>query len=691
MKNNTFLVELGVEELPAKKLYNIGLSFYQNIKSEIKNNNIKYSTIKWFATPRRLAVKIHDIHIQTSQKQIIIKGPLIQNTFDETDKTNNHTIFWMKKIGITLKDTFILHNKNKKWIAYKKNIQKKININIFAKIIESSIKKISIGKLMQWNQSKKKFFRPIRTITLMYNDIIIPLITFDISSNCLIRGHQILGNNYIHLNHADEYPIKLFQEGNVIACYEKRKEFIKNQCMLTAKNINGNILINNELLDEITSLVEWPVIHLAQFEKNFLKLPEIAIINTIQHDQKCFPIYNQKILTTYFIIISNIESNDTKNIINGYEKVINSRLSDAQFFFNQDRKNKLEDLFTLLKNIIFQKNLGNLFDKTKRLQKLSKYIAKKTNANTKDVYLAATLSKCDLISNMVIAFPNIQGTIGMHYALMDGVKQDIAIAIQDQYKPDFSGDILPKNNIGDILSIADKIDLITGMFSIDQIPSSNKDPFALRRSAIGILRIIIEKKISINLEQLTEKSLELYQLNIKKDHKKKEILKFIMNRLYDLYQKKGYNHYCIQSALTKKNTNLIKIDLRIKALEYFITLKDAQSVILAIKRITNILKKFNCLQYNEINISLLESFDEKILFDSIQKIEKQSKNLYKTYQYQTIIINIIQLNTPIHNFFNSTIINHNNDMIKINRLNLLKKVEKIFLNIGDFSILEIKE
>ncbi|CAL4319599.1 Glycine--tRNA ligase beta subunit [Buchnera aphidicola (Eriosoma lanigerum)] len=689
MNNNTFIVELGVEELPAKKLYNIALSFHEQIKKEIINNNIHYKKIKWFATPRRIAVQIKGIDIKNNiKKEIILKGPLIKNAFNKYNKPTNSTKFWIKKNNINLQETSTIETIHGTCLAYKKIEILKFNNDIFSNIVKSAIEIISIGKLMKWNINEKKFFRPIRTVTLMYNDIIVPLQIFNVCSNQFIRGHQII-DQPILLTDANKYSSILFNQGKVIACYQKRLKIIENECNIASSKKGCSIELHDQLLHEINSLVEWPVVHVGKFKKKFLELPEIAIIHTIENDQKCIPMYKNKSLSCYFIFVSNISNVNFKNIIIGNERVINARLSDAQFFFQQDRKKKLIDQLILLKKVVFQKKLGSLFEKTNRIISLSQFIANhQIQVNIDHVRTAATLSKCDLISHMVTAFPKIQGIIGMHYAILDGIDKEIATAIKDQYKPEFSGDILPKNTIGDILSISDKIDLITGMFSIGNHPSSDKDPFALRRSAIGILRIILEKKISIDLKKLIEKSLHLYNTIQYNCNIVQHILHFFINRLHDLYQKQGYKNDIIKAVLKINQTNLIKVNLKIQAITYLQTFPDYQSIILSIKRISNILKQFDFIVKETFNISLIDSEDEKILYTLVSSIKNKIKNISIEKKYFITILELIKLSQPIHNFFCSSKINHNNYEIKMNRLHLLKMIEELFFTIADFSILE---
>ncbi|XRX42516.1 MAG: glycine--tRNA ligase subunit beta [Buchnera aphidicola (Eriosoma harunire)] len=688
MNQHTFLIELGVEELPAKKLYSLALLFHKKIQYEFKKKYICYDNSKWFASPNRIAVQINHVYIDKKNQETIIKGPSLKNAFNQQNELTNHAIFWMKKLNITLQETCRIKKQKNEYLAYKKNSQRKIQTNIFPEIIMNAIDNISIGKLMKWNQSEKKFFRPIRTITTMYNNTIIPLKIFNISSDQKIRGHQILNTKTITLKHAKDYEITLQKEGHVIACFHTRQNIIKEKSIAIAHKINGTIKIHDNLLNEITSLVEWPTVYMAEFKKKFLKLPDIAILHIIQNNQKCIPIYQNNKLSSYFIFISNINTKNPQNIIIGNQRVVNARLSDAEFFFTEDRKKSLKEHLILLKNVLFYKKLGTLYDKTIRLQNISQYIANIINENQNDIQIAAQLSKCDLISNMVIAFPETQGIMGMHYALLDNINIKIAHALRDQYKPEYSEDTLPTNIIGDILSISDKIDLITGMFTIGKVPSSIQDPFALRRSAIGILKIIIQKKIPINLTSLIQKSILLHKRTIDITTMIKKIESFFNKRLYDIYHKQGHNYNIIHYILLKHHNDLLEFDCCIQAVHTLKTNKQFKLIQLAYKRIKNITKKIKHIPTNNINIQLLKSTNEKILLNIIQrcKCDFNTKSIQK--KYTSLLQHIIQLTPIIHCFFNSNIINHSNPNIALNRINLLKTIEELFLLIIDFTLIE---
>lgn len=625
----TFLVEIGTEELPAKILYHLIISFYENFTNELKLHNIKYKKIDYFATPRRLALKIIDIDSSEKIKKILKKGPSLKCSFNENGTPTKSAYSWAQHIGIEINKASQLKNKKGSWLVhYIKQKQENIEI-LLPKIIEISLKNINIKKLMRWEVNNTKFFRPIRNVLMMLDNKIINSTIFNIFANNKIHNHISSKEKKIYLNHAQEYPSILLKENYIIADYAIRKEKIKTEIKEIAKTINGYTQINDVLLEEINSIVESPKGLLATFEEKYIEyIPNEILIYIIEKQQKCFPIYNKKRLLPYFIFIANINLKNNNQIILGNEKVMKARLSDVIFFLNKDNKIKLLDYLPLLKKVLFHKNLGTLYDKTMRLQSLVDLMS--NSSNKIDLIKSAMLSKCDLITDMVFEFPELQGIIGMYYAIKNNEKYEIAIAIKEQYLPSFSGDKLPSSIMGSILSVADKIDTLCGMFSINQIPLSNKDPFALRRAALGIIRIIINKKLSLDLKFLICNNLKFYnkkELNYTLISNK--IMDFLQLRLSSFYEKKGYNIKVIQSVLSCKPIDLLDIDQKIRIISDFKTTEQSKSIFLIIKRISNILKihKQHIIN-NPININLMHMEEEKMLFKEIKNFNHDTKKLF---------------------------------------------------------------
>lgn len=684
----TFLVEIGTEELPAKILYHLIISFYKSFIDKLKFYNIKYKQVDYFATPRRLALKIIDIDDTEKTKKILKKGPSLKCSFNKDGTPTKAACAWAKNIGIEINKASQLKNKQGSWLVhYVKQKQENIEISL-PKIVEISLKKINIKNLMRWEVNNAKFFRPIRNVLMMLDNKIINNKIFNVFSKNKVHNHISCKEKNIHLNHAQEYPSILLKESYIIADYEARKEKIKIEIKKTAKQVNGYTQINYVLLEEINSIVESPKGLLARFKEEYIKhIPNDILIYIIEKQQKCFPIYHQKKLLPYFTFISNINSKNNHQIISGNEKVMEARLSDAMFFLNKDNQIKLLDYLPLLKKVLFYKNLGTLYDKTMRLKSLVDLMS--NNSNKIDLIKLAMLSKCDLITDMVSEFPELQGIIGMYYAIKNHEKYEIAISIKEQYLPSFSEDKLPSSIMGSILSIADKIDTLCGMFLINQIPSSNKDPFALRRAALGIIRIIINNKMSLDLKFLIFNSLEFYNKR-EVDYKliSNKIMDFLKLRLSFFYEKKGYNIQIIKSVLSFQLTKILDVDQKIKAISDFKETKQSKSIFLTIKRISNILKVYKkYIINNEIDINLMQKEEEKLLFKEIKNFNHDTKKLFIEQNYKKILLRLKNFENPINNFFNQVKINHCDPKIKNNRLILLKKVETIFFRIANFSFL----
>lgn len=691
MLKKIFLVEIGTEELPAQILYNLICAFLKNFKNELNTYNILYKKINYFATPRRLALKVIDIDTSEKIKKILKKGPSVKNSFNKDGKPTSILNHWIKQYNIDIDKTHRIKTSKGEWIGYLiEEKQEKIE-SLIPKIIEKSLKKITHNHFMKWNSSQTKFCRPIRNIVTLLDSHLIEQKIFNIIPKNILHNHISSKNKKIYIYKAKDYPEILFRENKIIADYQQRKEKIIKEAEKIAKKVKGFINKNITLIEEITSLVESPKILLGKFCQRYIKdIPQEILSYTIEKKQKCFPIYNsEKKILPYFIFIANIHPKNIKEIIYGNEKVINSRLSDTVFFFKKDRKTKLENRLISLKKVLFHKNLGTLYDKTMRLKLLTEWTSSYVTINKNNLIRASLLSKCDLITDMVSEFPELQGIIGMHYALQDKENKEVCEAIKEQYLPSFSGDQLPSSLIGCILSIANKIDTLSGMFYINQIPSSEKDPFGLRRATLGIIRIIILKKIPLNIKDLIFKSLNIYDKNKNNFLQLNKIENFFIGRLLFFYESQGYNSLIIQSVLSSGLSDLLNIDKKIKAISNFQKTDRYESIILIIKRISNILKKNNNekLKKDQFNIDLIQGKEEKKLFQEIEKFNKQTKKLFLQKKYIKILLKIIILEKPINNFFNTTTINHKCCNIRKNRLILLMTLKKIFSKITDFSFL----
>ena len=475
----------------------------------------------------------------------------------------------------------------------------------------------------------------------------------------------------------------------MVADYETRQKTIATQIEQAANKLNANALVDQDLLDEVTSLVEWPVVLVGDFEQSFLAVPPEPLIYSMKDHQKYFPVLDkQGKLLNKFIFVANIESKDPSQVIFGNEKVIRPRLADAEFFFNTDKKKSLESRLASLESVLFQKQLGTLKAKSERIATLSEFIAKQSQENSAQAYRAGLLSKTDLMSDMVLEFPQVQGTMGKYYALHDGEDTAVAQALEDQYRPRFSGDTLPDGNIGCAVAIADKIDTLVGIFGINQAPKGDKDPFALRRAAIGIIRIIIEKALPLDLNDLVEQSVTAYGDKLLNENTKADVLSFVLGRYRAFYQEQDVAVDIIQAVLAKEPSAPLDFDKRIKAVEFFKSLEAAETLAAANKRVGNILAKFDGKLTNQVNSALATEAVEIKLIEAFSTIEAKLTALVAAKEYQAVLSELAQLKTPIDNFFDGVMVMADDEAIKVNRLTLLANIRSSFLQVADISLLQ---
>ncbi|KWQ64515.1 glycine--tRNA ligase subunit beta, partial [Salmonella enterica subsp. enterica serovar Tennessee] len=526
-------------------------------------------------------------------------------------------------------------------------------------------------------------------VTLLLGDKVIPATILGIQSDRVIRGHRFMGEPEFTIDNADQYPQILLERGKVIADYEARKAKIKADAEEAARKIGGNADLSESLLEEVASLVEWPVVLTAKFEEKFLAVPAEALVYTMKGDQKYFPVYdNAGKLLPNFIFVANIESKDPQQIISGNEKVVRPRLADAEFFFNTDRKKRLEDHLPRLQTVLFQQQLGTLRDKTDRIQALAGWIAGQIGADVNHATRAGLLSKCDLMTNMVFEFTDTQGVMGMHYARHDGEAEDVAVALNEQYQPRFAGDDLPSNPVACALAIADKMDTLAGIFGIGQHPKGDKDPFALRRAALGVLRIIVEKNLNLDLQTLTEEAVRLYDDKLTNANVVDDVIDFMLGRFRAWYQDEGYTVDTIQAVLARRPTRPADFDARMKAVSHFRTLEEASALAAANKRVSNILAKATEPLNDIVHASVLKEAAEIELARHLVVLRDKLQPYFADGRYQEALIELAALRAPVDEFFENVMVNAEEKDIRINRLTLLSKLRELFLQVADISLLQ---
>ena len=688
MTTETLLIELGTEELPPKSLKSLATAFYDNIKSQLDSHNLTYSDIKWFATPRRFAVQVIDLVEKQDDKIVEKRGPAVNVAFDDAGNASKAAQGWARSNGIEVEQAERLVTDKGEWLLHRATVTGKAIVELIPEMVNTALSKLPIAKPMRWGAERTQFIRPVQTLTMLFGSDIIAGEALGVSSSNQVQGHRFHHEGLVSINHANDYQAEL-AKAYVEVDFNERQNKIVAQIKQAADDINAVALIDEELLDEVTALVEWPVTLVGTFDEDFLNVPAEPLIYSMKDHQKYFPVTDKNgQLVNKFIFVANIESKDPSAVIFGNEKVIRPRLADAEFFFKTDKKQSLESRLVSLESVLFQKQLGTLKAKSERIAMLSQFIAEQLKENAQDAYRAGLLSKTDLMSDMVLEFPQVQGTMGKYYALHDGENENIAQALEDQYRPRFAGDSLPEANIGCAVAISDKIDSLVGIFGINQAPKGDKDPFALRRAAIGSIRIIIEKQLDLDLSALINKSIELFGDKLVNDNTANDVLEFVMGRFRAFYQEQGISVDVIQAVLAKKPSAPLDFEKRIKAVTFFGELPEAATLAAANKRVGNILAKFDGELYQSFNTDLATEEAELDLAKIYREINLKVVPLMAEKNYQAALSELAQLKAPIDTFFDSVMVMSDDEAVKVNRLTLLNEIRNSFFAIADISVLQ---
>ncbi|CAM4294744.1 glycine--tRNA ligase subunit beta [Serratia silvae] len=689
MTQQTFLVEIGTEELPPKALRSLAEAFAANFTAELDNAGLEHGEVKWFAAPRRLALKVADLSAAQADREVEKRGPAIAQAFDAEGKPSKAAEGWARGCGITVDQAERLVTDKGEWLLYRAHVPGQSAQQLLAGMVSTALSKLPIPKLMRWGDKETQFVRPVHTVTMLLGAELIPGTVLGIDSARTIRGHRFMGEAEFTIDNADQYPQILLERGKVVADYQTRKTLIKRDAELAAQQIGGKADLSESLLEEVTSLVEWPVVLTAKFEEKFLAVPAEALVYTMKGDQKYFPVYDAagKLLPN-FIFVANIESKDPQQIISGNEKVVRPRLADAEFFFNTDRKQRLEDNLPRLETVLFQQQLGTLRAKTDRIQAMAGWIAGQIGADVNHATRAGLLSKCDLMTNMVFEFTDTQGVMGMHYARHDGEAEDVAVALNEQYQPRFAGDELPQSLVACSLAIADKMDTLAGIFGIGQHPKGDKDPFALRRAALGVLRIIVEKNLPLDLQTLTEEAVRLYGDKLTNAKVVDEVVDFMLGRFRAWYQEEGHAVDTIQAVLARRPTRPADFDARVKAVTHFRTLEAAAALAAANKRVSNILAKSSDTLLDHVHASVLKEPAELKLATHLVVLRDKLEPFFAEGRYQEALVELAALRETVDAFFDSVMVMAEDEAVRVNRLTLLSKLRELFLQVADISVLQ---
>ena len=688
MTTQNFLVEIGTEELPPKALKTLATSFADNVEAELNQAGLIFDKIEWFAAPRRLAVKVLNLATQQPSKEIEKRGPAVSAAFDAEGKPTKAAEGWARGCGITVEQAARIATDKGEWLVHRAKIEGQPTKNLLNDIVANALAKLPIPKPMRWADKTVQFIRPVHTVTMLLGDELIEGEILGVASARTIRGHRFLGEKEFDIQHADQYPQLLREKGSVVADFNERKAEILAKSQAKATALGGVADIEESLLEEVTSLVEYPNVLAAKFEERFLAVPAEALVYTMKGDQKYFPIYDKDgKLLPHFIFVSNINPEDPTAIIEGNEKVVRPRLTDAEFFFKTDLKQKLVDRLPRLETVLFQQQLGTLKDKTDRIEQLAGEIAKQIGADEAKAKRAGLLSKCDLMTNMVFEFTDTQGVMGMHYARHDGEDEEVAVALNEQYMPRFAGDELPKSLVASAVALADKFDTLTGIFGIGQAPKGSADPFALRRAALGALRIIVEKNLPLDLEDLVKKSAALFGDKLTNQNVVADVVDFMLGRFRAWYQDEGIAVDVIQAVLARRPTRPADFDARARAVSHFRTLDSAEALAAANKRVSNILAKADAA-IGEINLTACVEPAEKALAEAVLASRTEVQPLIAKGDYTAVLDKLANLRAPVDNFFDNVMVNAEDPALRQNRLAILNTLQGLFLQVADISLLQ---
>ena len=688
MTTQNFLVEIGTEELPPKALKTLATSFADNVEAELNLAGLSFDKIEWFAAPRRLAVKVLNLATQQPSKEIEKRGPAVSAAFDAEGKPTKAAEGWARGCGITVDQAERIATDKGEWLVHRAKIEGQPTKNLLNSIVANALAKLPIPKPMRWADKTVQFIRPVHTVTMLLGDELIEGEILGVASARTIRGHRFLGEKEFEIQHADQYPQLLREKGSVVADFNERKAEILAKSQAKATALGGVADIEESLLEEVTSLVEYPNVLAAKFEERFLAVPAEALVYTMKGDQKYFPIYDKDgKLLPHFIFVSNINPEDPAAIIEGNEKVVRPRLTDAEFFFKTDLKQKLVDRLPRLETVLFQQQLGTLKDKTDRIEQLAGEIAKQIGADEAKAKRAGLLSKCDLMTNMVFEFTDTQGVMGMHYARHDGENEEVAVALNEQYMPRFAGDELPKSLVASAVALADKFDTLTGIFGIGQAPKGSADPFALRRAALGALRIIVEKNLPLDLEDLVKKSAALFGDKLTNQNVVADVVDFMLGRFRAWYQDEGIAVDVIQAVLARRPTRPADFDARVRAVSHFRTLDSAEALAAANKRVSNILAKADAA-IGEINLTACVEPAEKALAEAVLALRTEVQPLIAQGNYTAVLDKLANLRAPVDSFFDNVMVNAEDPVLRQNRLAILNTLQDLFLQVADISVLQ---
>jgi glycyl-tRNA synthetase beta chain len=683
MSAHDFLVELGTEELPPKTLKNLGQAFLSGVEKGLNAAGLSYSSARIYAAPRRLAVLVEQLASQQPDRSVNLDGPPVQAAFNAEGQPTQAALGFAKKCGVDLAQIDASGPK----LKFSQNIAGQPAASLLPGIVETSLNELPIAKRMRWGARKTEFVRPTQWLVMLFGDEVIDCEILAQKAGRLSRGHRFHHPDQVRISKPSTY-LEDLRSAYVLADLNERRALISARVAELAAEQQGTAIVPADLLDEVSSLVEWPVPLVCSFEERFLEVPQEALITTMQDNQKYFCLLDAhgKLLPR-FITVANVESKDPAQIISGNEKVVRPRLTDAEFFFKQDKKHSLESLNQRLANVVFQAQLGSVFDKAQRVSALAGFIATRIGGDATRAARAGLLSKCDLASEMVGEFPEMQGVAGYYYAKHDGEADDVALALNEQYMPRGAGAELPSTLTGAAVAVADKLDTLVGIFGIGMLPTGSKDPYALRRAALGVLRILIEKQLDLDLAEAIEFAIEQFADKVKAEGLGLQVHDFIFDRLRARYEDEGVDVAVYQAVRALSPTAPLDFDQRVQAVQAFRARSEAAALAAANKRVSNLLGKFDGEVPEVVANALLVEPAEQALAQAVFVAAQAVAPLAAARQYRETLEQLASLREPVDAFFEAVLVNADDAEVRANRYALLAQLRGLFLGVADISLL----
>jgi len=678
-----FLVELGTEELPPKALKKLSEAFLSGVEQGLRDAGLAYASVRVYAAPRRLAIVAGQLATQQPDRSSQLDGPPLQAAFDAEGKPTQAALGFARKCGVELSEIDCSGPK----LRFQRSEPGQPAASLLPGIVDAALAALPIPKRMRWAARKTEFVRPTQWLVMLLGDQVIDCEILAQRADRVSRGHRFHANHEVRISNPASYAEDL-RSAYVIADFAERRQLIRQRVEQLAAEQQGTAIIPEGLLDEVCALVEWPVPLVCSFEERFLEVPQEALISTMQDNQKYFCLLdaNGKLLPR-FITVANIESRDPAQVIAGNEKVVRPRLTDAEFFFNQDKKQPLETRNQRLAKVVFQAQLGSVLDKAERLSQLAANIAASIGGDAQRAARAGLLSKCDLATEMVGEFPELQGIAGYYYARHDGEAEDVALALNEQYMPRGAGAELPSTLTGAAVALADKLDTLVGIFGIGMLPTGSKDPYALRRAALGVLRILIEKRLELDLPAILQSAIGLYGERVKQEGLSSQLQDFIFDRLRARYEDEGIDVAVYQSVRALNPVSPLDFDQRVQAVQLFRRLPEAEALAAANKRVSNILAKAEGSVGSSVNASLLQESAEQALASAISAAEQANAPLAASRDYQRSLEQLASLRAPVDAFFEQVLVNAEDPAVRDNRYALLARLRALFLGVADISLL----